>query len=106
MAVYVDRARHRYGRMIMCHMLADTEDELHAMAERIGVAHRWYQAKASTPHYDICRTKRALAIHNGAVDVGRREVVSVIRRIRDKSLKSKRQPNPVLRNNMEENHGN
>ncbi len=55
MTVYVDDMRAPYGRMVMCHMLADTDDELHAMADHIGVARRWHQ-KAGTPHshYDIC----------------------------------------------------
>jgi hypothetical protein len=61
-SVYVDDMRARYGRMIMCHMLADTPAELHAMADRIGVARRWFQNKASTPHYDIALSKRALAV--------------------------------------------
>ena len=83
MSVYVDEARYRYRRMIMCHMLADTPAELHAMADRIGVARRWYQRHASTPHYDIAKSKRQLALAAGALELGRREVVEVIRRIRE-----------------------
>jgi len=69
MTVYVDDVRHRYGRMIMCHMWADDLDELHAMADRIGVARRWFQKppKASWEHYDICLAKKAEAVKLGAV---------------------------------------
>ena len=84
MSVYVDRARNGYGRMIMCHMVADTPDELHAMADRIGVARRWFQAppKASFWHYDIAQSKRALAIAAGAIDCERNVFVEAVRRIR------------------------
>lgn len=82
MTVYVDAATNKYGRMLMCHMLADTEEELHQMADKIGIQRRWYQASASTPHYDICKSKRALAIHHGAVEIDRRQTVEIIRRLR------------------------
>ena len=67
MSVYVDDMRAPYGRMVMCHMIADTEDELHRMAGLIGVARRWYQGD----HYDICLAKRALAMHAGAIELTR-----------------------------------
>ena len=82
MSVYVDEPRYPYRRMVMCHMLADTPAELHAMADRIGVARRWYQRHASTPHYDIAKGKRQLAVAAGAIELGPREVAEVIRRIR------------------------
>jgi len=65
MAVYVDNMRARVGRLIMCHMIADTEDELHVMADQIGVARRWYQGD----HYDIALSKRYLALEAGAVEI-------------------------------------
>ena len=76
MAVYVDKVCLPFGRMRMCHMLADTTEELHAMADRIGVARRWIQ-KAGTwkEHYDICLSKRELAVKAGAVEVTQREAV-------------------------------
>lgn len=82
MTVYVDHARHPLGRMLMCHMLADTLEELHAMADRIGVARRHFQAKAGAPHYDICQAKRRLAVAAGAVEVDRRRLAAILRRLR------------------------
>jgi len=83
MTVYVDQMQAPYGRMIMCHMVADTDEELHAMADRIGVARRWHQ-KRGTPHshYDICKAKRARAVALGAVEIGRQELAEIIRRKR------------------------
>lgn len=84
MAVYVDDMAAPYGRMIMFHMLADTDEELHAMADIIGVARKWHQKKG-TPHshYDICQTKKALALTAGAIEVGRREVAALIKKKRE-----------------------
>lgn len=81
MAVYVDNARNAFGRMIMCHMIADTLDELHAMASGIGLKREWFQP-GSTPHYDVCLWRRTLAIKAGAIEVSRREIVEIIRRLR------------------------
>lgn len=71
MTVYVDDMQAKFGQMTMCHMLADTDEELHAMADRIGVARRWWQspAKTSGSHYDIALSKRALAVRHGAVQI-------------------------------------
>ena len=84
MSVYVDGSNYGYGRMVMCHMIADTPDELHAMADRIGVARRWFQdtSKASFPHYDIAKSKRALAVAAGAIECDRATFVGHVRRLR------------------------
>jgi hypothetical protein len=75
MAVYVDNMRARMGRMVMCHMFADTTAELHAMAERIGVERRWVQNEGThREHYDIALSKRALAIAAGARVIGMHEL--------------------------------
>ena len=67
MSVYVDDMEAGYGRMKMCHMIADSTEELLAMADRIGVARKWIQ-KAGTPHehFDICLSKKSKAIAAGA----------------------------------------
>lgn len=69
MTVYVGVPMWPFGRMIMCHMFADTDEELREMADKIGVARRWEQAPRDSigPHYDIAKSKRALAIQYGAV---------------------------------------
>lgn len=54
MAVYVDDMKAPFGRMVMCHMLADTTNELLAMADKIGVARKWIQHPGTAKeHFDI-----------------------------------------------------
>lgn len=83
MSVYVDAAVNGYGRMVMCHMVADTRVELDEMADKIGVERKHYQhplnPKVSFPHYDICKAKRALALKSGAVEIERRALAYFIR---------------------------
>lgn len=69
MACYVDDVRLPYGRMVMCHLWADSEEELLAMVDRIGVARRWIQRppKASWVHFDISLAKKELALAAGAI---------------------------------------
>ncbi|MGB0695363.1 MAG: DUF4031 domain-containing protein [Rhodospirillaceae bacterium] len=73
MSVYVDPAANKFGRMLMCHMWADSEAEMHAMADHIGVARKHFQSppNASWHHYDICKAKRALAVAAGAIEMDR-----------------------------------
>jgi hypothetical protein len=80
MSVYVDSMRAPFGRMIMCHMWADTREELFAMADKIGVARKWFQRppsvklpgmNASWEHFDIALSKRSLAVRHGAVETDR-----------------------------------
>lgn len=88
MAVYLDPMVD-HGKCIgragprWCHMIADTLDELHAMAARIGLRRSWFQAHSNTPHYDIGTDgKRALAIAAGAVECDRFVFVEHMRRAR------------------------
>lgn len=85
MAVYVDESIWPYGRMMMCHMIADSLDELHQMADKIGISRKWFQGRASFPHYDICKSKRTLAVQHGAIEVTGKELVLKIREFRKKT---------------------
>ncbi len=80
MTVYVDDMRAPLGRMVMCHMMADSSDELHAMARSIGVKRRWCQNSGTwREHYDICLSKRGMAVESGAVEITRREAAKMSR---------------------------
>lgn len=78
MTVYVDHAFAvgDWGRWSGGgHLQADTVDELHEFAARIGLRREWFQSKPGRPqndHYDVTRDRRELAIKLGAVDEDRR----------------------------------
>jgi len=76
--IYVDDMRARVREHIMCHMIADTEAELHDMAARIGIARRSYQ----DDHYDVTLDLRAMAVALGAREITWREcsLMTVLRR--------------------------
>ena len=57
MTVYVDNAKHVFRRMKMC----------------------WFQNRR-VPHYDICQRQRKLAIKTGAVEIGWRQTVELMRK--------------------------
>lgn len=79
MAVYVDSTNAAFGRMTMCHMIADTTEELLAMADRIGMQRRWIQKPGTEhEHFDVAKGKRSLAVQAGAVEVSSREIVRLI----------------------------
>ncbi|UXN70870.1 DUF4031 domain-containing protein [Devosia neptuniae] len=89
MSVYVDDMEAGFGRMVMCHMWADTLDELFDMVDAIGVQRKWLQRPlsaatgqdarypedvrllrgmdASWVHFDIAKSKKMAALERGAV---------------------------------------
>ena len=85
MTVYVDNMKASYGRMKMCHMVADSTEELIEMVDRIGVQRKWIQ-KAGTPqeHFDIALCKRKLAVEAGAVEVSMMQIGRIIRAKRER----------------------
>lgn len=78
MTVYVDNMFRRQdvknGRNLVrgtwCHMMADTHEELEAMARLIGMRPEWIQYPGTyKEHYDVTKERRALALKNGAVEL-------------------------------------
>lgn len=73
MSVYVDPIRKHGGSRTFqwehsCHMYADSLEELHAMADAIGLKRAWFQDKAGFPHYDLTPRRRAAAVAKGAAE--------------------------------------
>jgi hypothetical protein len=74
------------------HLIADTVDELHAFAARLGLRRDWFQdpvvngkpkaapgtRAAENWHYDVTQSKRRLAIRMGAVPVAYRDLPKII----------------------------
>lgn len=79
MSVYIDKLRNYSGKGQWCHMIADTPDELHLMADRIGMKRQWFQNHPKHPHYDLRPSMRKKAIANGAVELSDREFVNIFR---------------------------
>lgn len=77
--VYVDDMYNspvgKFGRMKMSHMIADSNEELLQMADKIGVPRRWIQyAGTSREHFDVAMVKRKRAIQCGAREITWREL--------------------------------
>jgi hypothetical protein len=87
--VYIDNYNKKYARMTMCHMIADTEQELYEMVDKIGIQRKWKHNN----HYDICLSKKQLAIKNGAIEIETLELAKIwyLRKMREKR-KLKRVP--------------
>lgn len=85
MAVYVDAPHWRRWGLRWCHLVADSLDELHAFAARLGLPRLAFQQPPQTrfPHYDLAPWRRRRALSLGAVPVDRRAVVQHARRLLD-----------------------
>lgn len=94
MTVYVDnfRAPATVGRIRgrWSHLTADTVEELHAFADRLGHQREWFQAKCKYSkcptvegvcahfHYDVVDSNRTKAITLGARSIDIREMGALI----------------------------
>ncbi len=71
MAVYVDDAVTFWRGQRWAHLMADTLEELHAFARRLGLQRERFQDKTSGAHYDVPAPLRDAAIALGAVAISR-----------------------------------
>ena len=64
--------------MILCHMMADSREELAAMADAIGVNRKWIQKPGTAgEHYDIALSMRAKAVKLGAKEITLRDMAAI-----------------------------
>ena len=84
MSVYVGPAIWPKGRMKMCHMMADTTEELMNMARHLNLKPEWIQNPGGpSEHFDVGKAKRRMAIKFGAEPVSDKWlVVNLVRRRR------------------------
>lgn len=89
MTVYVDHAVTMWRGQRWAHLMADTLDELHAMASQLGLPRRAFQDKPSGAHYDVTPALREQALELGAVAISRHidreQVRAVIRNARSQA---------------------
>jgi len=77
--VYIDNFNAPFGRMKMCHMIADSNEELLQMAARIGVNKKWIQYPGTAnEHFDICLSKKKKGIELGAKEINFREYAEIV----------------------------
>jgi Protein of unknown function (DUF4031) len=84
MTCYVDAVREypdaglRHTRF--CHLLADTREELHELADALGIPRRYFQDHPWRWHHDLPEPLRDQAIALGARELTLREVGLLLRR--------------------------
>ncbi len=72
MGVYVDELVWEWRERRWCHLLADTEEELHRFASRLGFAPFSCQRRPGRPwrdHYDLDERRRLEAVRLGAIEI-------------------------------------
>lgn len=86
MTCYVDAVHNYPGAGLrfseFCHLLADTREELHAMADSIDMPRRFFQDHPWRWHYDLPRHLRGRAVGNGARELTLHEVGALLRQRR------------------------
>lgn len=92
MAVYVDNERIEWRGKLWCHLVADSLDELHAFAARIGLQRSWFQGHASYPHYDVTTGVRERALNAGALASRKREMLIAARKLKVEMATSSSEP--------------
>lgn len=81
MTVYVDDAVSLWRDQRWAHLMADTLEELHAFAQRLGLPRHAFQDRSSGAHYDIPAALRERAIALGATAISRHRDRALVRAV-------------------------
>ena len=81
MTVYVDDAVTLWRGQRWAHLMADTLEELHAFAARLGIPRGAFQDKTSGAHYDVTAPLREQAIALGAMAISRHRDRALMREV-------------------------
>lgn len=87
MSVYVDEMRvsipnKNWPYSQACHLVADSVEELHEFAIRLGLHPSWFQNKPELPHYDLTTGMRQKAIRMGAIGLKNKKFLKLMRKYR------------------------
>lgn len=86
------------------HMFADSDEELHKFAKKIGIKKKWFQDHNTLKHYDVFGSKYHKALELGAIEVGTVFLSSMIlskiqpasKELVERMEKLRKQPSPTL----------
>ena len=87
MSVYVDemtvclKSEH-WPYSHVCHLVADSVEELHVFAGRLGLKRAWFQDRLYLPHYDLTIGKRLNAVRLGAIALDQSQFAEFMRKNR------------------------
>lgn len=95
MAVYVDNVKIKWKGRQWCHLVADSLDELHFFAKKMGLKRAWFQETASYPHYDVTIEVRAQALLYGAKSADRRIIIGCARKLKEELHTVKKNKIPI-----------
>ena len=70
-----------------CHLIGDTEEELHNFAKKLGLKREWLHEHPKLNHYDLTKNTRAKAVKKGAIKINSRTLVSMMRKNNEKNKK-------------------
>jgi len=65
-----------------CHLAADSLNQLHDFAARLGLQRSWFQNHPRLPHYDLTKGMRFKALKMGAIEIDHKKLVELMNKKR------------------------